>query len=75
MYIQESPVDLSPLSDKNSNTRQHDNTEESGVDKELDEVFEACFGDDTADPGAEMVHFEDAAVHFAAVMGAIGFMV
>ncbi len=71
MYIQEAWVDPPPLGDENRDGRQNHNAEESGVDVELYEVFERCFRYDTTDPGAEVVHFQHAAVHFAAVVGAV----
>lgn len=45
--------------------------ETCGVEEELDEEFVGCFRDDPADPWAEVVHFADAAVHFAAVVCAV----
>ena len=46
-----------------------------GIEEELDEELEGRFADDAANPGAEVVHFSDAAVDFAAVMCAIRFPV
>lgn len=71
MYIQKPWVNPPPLRYENRDGRQDHNTEESGIDIELDEVFEGCFGYNTTDPGAEVIHFQHAAVNLAAVVGAV----
>jgi hypothetical protein len=74
MYIQKAAIDSAPLGNKNGSGCQNHDAEERSVNEELDEIFEGCFRDDSANPGAEVVHFEDAAVNFATVVGAVRFM-
>lgn len=74
MHVQEATVHSSPLGDENSDGRQDHGAEHDGMDKKLDKEFKGCFRYDTAHPWAEVVHFTDTAIHFAAVMCSIGFM-
>jgi hypothetical protein len=74
VYIQKGWVGPPPLGDDDSHGCQHHDAEEGGVDEELYEVFEGCFGHDAANPGAEMIHFEHTTVNFAAMVGAVRFV-
>lgn len=72
MYIQRISAPLS-LTEEVRAKDQGVGGEECGVEKELNEEFERCLGDDAPDPGAEVVHLLDASRHFAAMVRTIGF--
>lgn len=46
---------------------------EEGVGEEEDEAFVVCEADAVVDPGAVVVHLEDAFAADAAVVGSVGF--
>lgn len=72
MHVQEAvPLSFPPFGDENSHGRQHHYAEDSSVDQKLDEEFKRGFRHDSANPGAEVVHFVNTTVHFAAVVSAV----
>lgn len=66
---------LHPLGIEIRSEDQRVRAEQCGVEEELDEELVGRFRHDPADPWAEVVHFADAAIHFAAMVRAVRFPV